>query len=159
MVRWIVCLVMMLAGLSGALADEPRRPGPVDALRVIYDGYRSNPTTGPEISGVYSARLQALIDADEAATPDGEVGAIDWDVFIGGNAWEISRVRLDIVAQSSERAVVRARFTNFRQPKDIAFDMVRENGQWLIDDIRTTNSQGPWSMVKTLTDAAVRQPQ
>lgn len=38
-----------------------------------------------------AAILRALIDADVKNTPDGYAPTIDWDVFVDGNNWEISK--------------------------------------------------------------------
>ncbi|WP_216074934.1 hypothetical protein, partial [Acinetobacter baumannii] len=76
----------------------------------IYDGYR-NAQPGPNLGPIYGDRLQALVDADRAATPDGEVGTIDWDVFVDGNDVALGAVAAALVSQDGDNAVVRARFT------------------------------------------------
>jgi hypothetical protein len=38
--------------------------------------------------------MQALIDADEKATPKGDAGTIDWDVFVNGNDWDIKNLTI-----------------------------------------------------------------
>ncbi|QCK86221.1 DUF3828 domain-containing protein [Phreatobacter aquaticus] len=160
MIRLVLAFLLSLTATWPITAAEaPRQPGPVDAIQAIYVAYRGATLGGPALRQVYSARLTRLIAADEAATPEGEVGTIDWDVFVNGNDWRLGPVTVDLIAQSGDRAEVRARFTNHEQPRENRFDLVREGGRWLVDDIRTTNSQGPWSMVKTLTDAASRPPQ
>jgi hypothetical protein len=47
-----------------------------------------------------AAILRALIDADVKNTPDGYAPTIDWDVFVDGNNWEISNVRITLVSRS-----------------------------------------------------------
>jgi hypothetical protein len=99
-------------------------------------------------------RLQALIDADEKATPQGDAGTIDWDVFVNGNNWELSKLTIALVSKSAAHAQVRAQFFNFKDPHDLLFDLVREDGRWFIDDISETKKGGNrWTMSKILTHA------
>ena len=92
------------------------------AIAAIYKAYQSAPAKGPDIGKVYSARLQALIDADTKATPEGEVGKIDWDVFVDGQEWEISELKIAVVSEDGDRAQVSASFNNLGEP---ARDAVR----------------------------------
>lgn len=156
MIRLVLAFALSLADVAAHAAEAPRISGPAQAIRAIYAAYEAAGTGEPTLGEVYSARLKALVAADEAATPDGEVGTIDWDVFVAGNDFQLADVAVDQVSQADDRAVVRARFTNHGQPRENLFDMVREGGRWLIDDIRTTNAQGPWSMARTLQEAAAR---
>lgn len=97
--------------------------------------------------------MQALIDADEKATPKGDAGTIDWDVFVNGNDWDIKNLTIALVSKSAARAQVRAQFISFK-PHDILFDLVREDGRWFIDDISETRvGSNRWTMSKILVHA------
>jgi hypothetical protein len=48
---------------------------------------------------------------------------------------------------------VRARFKNFGKPREIVFDVVRERGRWLIDDVQSTRTGARWTMSKILLGA------
>ena len=52
---------------------------------------------------LYSKRLQALIDKDEKETPEGMVGRIDWDVFVDGQDWQLSELKITPVSQARPR--------------------------------------------------------
>ncbi len=100
-------------------------------------------------------RLQALIDADEKATPKGEAGTIDWDVFVNGNDWALSKLTITLVSKSAAQAQVRAQFYNFKDPHNLLFKLLREDGRWFIDDISETKKGGNrWTMSKVLMYAA-----
>jgi hypothetical protein len=126
---------------------------PVSAITAIYKAYQTVPATAPDIGAVYSRRLQQLIDAERNSTPDGEVGKIDWDVFVDGQEWEIKELNVTLVSEAADRAQVSARFNNFAEPKEILFDLVREDGRWLVDDVQSTMKGGRWTMSKILTGA------
>ena len=106
----------------------------------------------PNIEGVYSERLQALIDKDQKETPEGEVGRIDWDLFVDGQDWQLTELMIVPVSQSATAAEVRATFKNFGEPRDILYTLVPEDDHWRIDDIQET-LKPRWTMSKILLDA------
>ena len=89
---------------------------------------------------------------DAKETREGEVGRIDWDVFIDGQDWKLTELKITPVSQTLSQAQVRATFKNFDKPSDMLFDLVLEDGHWRIDDIEKT-LKPRWNMSKILTDA------
>jgi hypothetical protein len=100
-----------------------------------------------------AAILRALIDADVKNTPDGYAPTIDWDVFVDGNNWEISKWELPWCRDPETHAKVQASFDNFGKPRKLLFDLIREKGSWRIDDISSIRSGARWTMSKILTGA------
>lgn len=145
--------VILIVVLCSSLVHAQTRNEPVALIKDIYKTYQAN-RDPPGYSDVYSSRLQALIDADAKATPEGDAGTIDWDVFVNGNNWQLSKLTIALVFKSDVRARVRTRFFNFKDPHDIQFDLVRENGRWAIDDISETKKGNRWTMSKTLRGAS-----
>jgi len=128
---------------------------PVALLTAIYKTYTDigpGEDGVPELSGVYSKRLQALIDKDEKETPEGDVGRIDWDLFVDGQDWQLTELKIVPALKEATRAEVRATFNNFGEPRDILYTLVLENGHWRIDDIQET-LKPRWTMSKILLDA------
>ncbi|HYK64258.1 MAG TPA: DUF3828 domain-containing protein [Patescibacteria group bacterium] len=144
---FVFCLM-----ISGAGAGERYDADPVRLLTAIYRTYTAT-TLQPGLPDVYSRRLQGLIDTDLKNTPEGDAGTIDWDVFVDGNNWEISNLKITLVSRSEGRAVVQASLDNFRKPRRLLFDLIRENGGWRIDDVSSTRQGGRWTMSKILTHA------
>ena len=144
-VAFLVCLAPAFA--RAAPADDP-----VAVIAAIYRIYQES-TNDPDLSDVFSRRLQALVDEDEKNTPAGEAGKIDWDVFVDGNDWALSNLRIDLASKSAGGARVRARFDNHKEPRELAFDMVREGGRWKIDDVASLRAGGRWTMSKILKGA------
>jgi hypothetical protein len=146
----------LLAVALGAAAPLNQVDGdPVTLIAAIYKTYTDigpGDDGMPGLSGVYSQRLQALIDKDEQETPEGEVGKIDWDVFVDGQDWQLTELNIVPVAQDEAQAQVRATFKNFGEPRDILFTLVPEDGHWRIDDIEET-LKPRWTMSKVLLGA------
>ena len=62
-------------------------------------------------------------------------------------------MRIALVSRAADTAQVRARFENFKEPRDIVFDLVRENGRWLIDEMSSPLPGHRWTMSKILQHA------
>ena len=122
-----------------------------DAVTLITAIYKTYETDQAELPHVFSKRLQALIDKDEKEAQGG-VGRIDWDVFIDGQDWKLTELKITPVSQTPSQAQVRATFKNFDKPSDMLFDLVLEDGHWRVDDIEKT-LKPRWTMSKILTDA------
>jgi hypothetical protein len=149
--RRIALIVLFLLGVfpaSAAPADDP-----LTLITAIYKTYQDPNNNNPGLENVFSRRIQDLLDADAKATPKGDAGTIDWDVFVNGNNWELSDVNITLEAKSVTRARVRARFISIKAPKDMMFDLVHEDGRWAIDDIAALEKGGRWTMSKILTHA------
>jgi hypothetical protein len=146
--RLVIAVILAVALGAAAQAPVPDSD-PVSLIKAIYKTYE---TDDPGLPHVYSKRLQALVEKDERETPEGEVGRIDWDVFIDGQDWRLTGLNIALVAKSAARAQVRARFKNFDHPCDMLFDLVLEDGHWRIDEV-TKTLKPRWTMSKILTDA------
>ena len=92
----IVVLALLAVVLSAASPPAGVDGDPVALLTAIYKTYTDigpGEDGVPELSGVYSKRLQALIDKDEKETPEGDVGRIDWDLFVDGQDWQLTELK------------------------------------------------------------------
>ena len=150
-----VGLVLLAIALAAASPLGHADSDPVTLITAIYQTYTDvghGEDTMPGLPGVYSKRLQALIDKDEKETPEGEVGRIDWDVFVDGQDWELTELEIAPVSQDAAQAEMRATFKNFGEPRDILYTLVLEDGHWRIDDIQET-LKPRWTMSKILLDA------
>lgn len=144
--------LILIFALFSASAPGQDASDPVALITDIYKSYTAENDV-PGYSEVYSKRLQALIDADLKAQEPGDSGSIDWDVFVNGNDWQVSELTITLVSKSAQRAQVRARFFNFKEQQDQLFDLVVEDGRWVIDDVRATRQGNRWTMSKILTRA------
>lgn len=150
-------VVFVLLGLALAAASPlgDADSDPVDLISAIYQTYTDiapGEDGTPDVEGVYSERLQALVDKDRKKTPEGEVGRIDWDLFVDGQDWQLSELKIVLVSKQAAQAQVRATFKNFGEPRDLLYTLVLEDGHWRIDDIEET-VKPRWTMSKILLDA------
>jgi Protein of unknown function (DUF3828) len=155
--RLVLALLLTIA-LGACAAGAAPDSDPVSLITALYKTYTENtPSLGgdpskPGLPHIYSKRLQALVDKDEKETPEGMVGRIDWDVFVDGQDWELTELKIALVSKAEAKAQVRATFKNFGQPSNMLFDLVREDGQWRVDDVEKTLPPR-WTMSKILLDA------
>ena len=153
----ILLMLLLAIALGAGSPHSPADSDPVKLITAIYETYQKNtPELGgggePGLPHVYSKRLQGLVDKDAKETPQGMVGRIDWDVFVNGQDWKLSELKITLVSKTADRAQIRASFKNFGDANNILFDLVRENGAWRVDDVQNTLPPR-WSMSKILTDA------
>ena len=109
----------------------------------------------PGLSGVYSKQLQALIDKDEKETPEGDVGRIDWDLFVDGQDWQLTELKIVPAFEGSRPGRGAGDLQEFWRTARHSLSLVLENGHWRIDDIQET-FKPRWTMSKILLDAPRR---
>jgi Protein of unknown function (DUF3828) len=151
--RLATALALLLALCAPALAQSDNDP--VALITAIYKTYTANEHDDPGQAGeddVYSKRLQALFDKDAAERPEGDEGRLDFDPFVDGQDWELSGLKISQVYRSGGEARVRAVFANFGEPRNVVFNLVREDGRWRIDDIAETLPPR-WILSKILVGA------
>jgi len=150
-----LCLILIAIALGAASPLGDADSDPESLITAIYQTYTDiapGEEGVPNVEGVYSKRLQALLDKDAKETPEGEVGRIDWDLFVDGQDWQLTELKIGPVSQDATQAEVRATFKNFGEPRDILYTLVLEDGYWRINDIQET-LKPRWTMSKILLDA------
>lgn len=139
--RAILALILALL-VAPALAQSASEP--VKTVRAFY--------AKDDINAVrfYAKRLRALYERDQREAK-GEVGRLGFAFHVNGqdteDKWE-KTLKLTALSSSADKAEVQASFKNF-SPQDIRYDMVRENGTWLIADVRSLKKE-KWQLVKIL---------
>src|SRR5215813_7864739 len=120
-------------------------------ITAIYKQYQGK--GDPKIpESIHSARLRGLMAADRKQTPKGEVGRLDFDPFVNGQDWEIKKLVVTETERKGDRATVRATFDNFDEPREIEFQLVRQQRRWLIDDV-ASRIKPRWTLSKILSGA------
>lgn len=145
--RLLLALILAVA-VGAASPPEGVDNDPVSLIAAIYQSYQDD---APLAFSFYSTRLQGLVDKDEKETPEGMVGRIDWDVFVDGQDWRLSELKIEPVSQQAANAQIRATFINMGEQKNMLFELVREDGHWRIDEIEATLPPR-WIMSKILAD-------
>ncbi|HXP04446.1 MAG TPA: DUF3828 domain-containing protein [Stellaceae bacterium] len=151
MTRRATLAAVFVLCFAGAAAAQSQAD-PVAFIRAIYASYERDKLAA-WFDRTYSARLRQLIDADQkSAKAAGDAGKFDWDPIINAQDWKLTDIKVALVSQAGDRAVVDAAFHNLGSDQQMRFDLVRENGKWAIDDIAAVNKPR-WSMSKILEGA------
>ncbi|HTN62851.1 MAG TPA: hypothetical protein VL147_15125, partial [Devosia sp.] len=87
--RSLALAVSLFVALTGIAMAQPYAT-PDALLQAFYAPYLTADANFDDEAAFRSTGLQALYDADAQATPDGEMGALDFDPFIDGQDWEIT---------------------------------------------------------------------
>lgn len=136
--------VLLLAAITAARADNPSAP-----VREAYRLERESlihrdakpPWRAPHRDRLFSKRFADLWATDERySEATHEIGNFDVDPFIAAQDNEdavLHDLVIDVVKRETNRAEVRARFTNFG-PITVRFVVIREKRRWVIDDILNT---------------------
>jgi hypothetical protein len=90
--------------------------------------------------------------ADAKRPPDGDEGPIDFDLTTDTNALTLESFVISIEKQGTDLATLSVELDYHKPyvssgPAIVTYDFVRENGRWLIDDVRTKR----WSVRSLLS--------
>jgi len=132
-------LVAALAALAAAPALAQNYDTPTAMLKAFYKPYIAGDLPDDQ-EGFRSEWLNSLYQADEESTPEGEMGAIEFDPYIDGQDYQITDFDIEELEVSDDAATVAVTFKNMGEPTTITYDLVYENGGWRIDDLAGENS-------------------
>ncbi|MFN7022999.1 MAG: DUF3828 domain-containing protein [Pseudorhizobium sp.] len=96
-------------------------------------------------SAYYSRGLNRLLQEDRDATPQGEVGAIDFDPVIASQDGMAENVEMTPPILIDDTAELEVSFSN-GEPVTLYYTLVREQGGWKVDDIANQQGDYPWSL-------------
>ncbi|KKB79976.1 hypothetical protein VW35_05800 [Devosia soli] len=132
-------LAAALAALAAGPALAQDYDSPSAMLKAFYKPYIAGDLPDDQ-EGFRSEWLNSLYQADEEATPAGEMGAIEFDPYIDGQDYQITDFNIDELEVGEETATVEVTFKNMGQPTTITYDLVYENNGWRIDDLEGENA-------------------
>ena len=138
----------LFLGLTG-LASAQTFDTPQALLEAFYAPYFSGEFTEDE-SPFFSDELEALYAADAEATPEGEIGALDFDPFVDGQDFELTDFEIGAPGIAGDYASADVTFNNMGRPTTLAYEFVMENGSWQIDDVVSTNPDNPYRLSEIL---------
>ncbi|WP_224702989.1 DUF3828 domain-containing protein [Devosia aquimaris] len=142
----------LFMAFTAAVAAQPYA-APEDLIAAIYEPYFGGAFPEDE-SAQRSMALQALYDRDQEITPEGEIGAIDFDPYVDGQDYEITDLVIGTPDISGDRAIVDVTFKNFGEPRALTYDLVFEDGGWKVDDLASTLGDYPYRLTEIFAMAA-----
>ena len=142
----------LFMALTAAVAAQPYA-APEDLIAAIYEPYFGG--TFPEDESLLRSKaLQALYDHDLESTPEGEIGAIDFDPYVDGQDYEITDLVIGTPDISGDNAIVDVTFKNLGEPRALTYDLVFEDGSWKVDDVASTLGDFPWRLTEIFAMAS-----
>jgi hypothetical protein len=96
-----------------------------------------------------SKGLRKIWRDSDARTAKGDQTPPGFDPITNSQDPKVREVKVAVEKQDAQRAVVAASFRSWVGPESrvtLRYDMLRENGRWLIDDIRGTIDGKEWSV-------------
>lgn len=100
-----------------------------------------------------SEALNALYAADEARTPEGEMGALSFDPYVDGQDMQLADFEIGEPVITDDVAEVEVTFTNFGEPRELEYRLVFENGGWRIDDVASMLPGSEYRLTEILAGA------
>jgi len=129
--RYLAFLALLLVASPVFAAGYSEPKALVEAL---YAGYLPPNEFPPDISVLQSKRLNDLYDADSKEA-NGEIGRIDFDPFINGQDYDVSKVEIGEPLVAAGKALVKVNVVNFGQPDEFGLLLVKEADGWKVDDV------------------------
>lgn len=152
--RRLALVPVLLLALAGPAFAQPFET-PEALLEAFYEPYFSNEFPENE-ADFRSAALNALYEADAENTPEGEMGALDFDPYVDGQDFDLADLVIGAAEEGDGWATVDVSFTNFGEPRHITYDLVFEDGSWRIDDLAGQNPEFAYRLSEIFEDASTR---
>jgi hypothetical protein len=130
--------------LVALLAPLHAHARPLDSARAftegLYEAYRHGEPDylGARASATFAPHLLALMRHDQAATPSGDVGALDGDPICDcqdDGGMKTGRIEVEDVAPGRALATVTLRFP--AEVTTVKLDLVSWHGRWRVADVHT----------------------
>ena len=138
-----LAILLGLASLTPAAAyDTPKA-----LLEALYSPYQKGPDfdwQSWDETQFRSKTLNALFAKD--AKESGGLGRLDFDPYIDGQDYEISKLTIGDAALSGDTAEVVVTFSNFGTPDSVTFELVKEPDGWKVDDVVNKNPDFAYSL-------------
>ena len=148
------------SGPAPALAQGPE---PAAIVKSIYA--KRDPYGGATSLQMRAPHRRALWKRSDDATPAGDEPVPGFDIASNSNDREVARAEVTVERRDGKRATVAAKLFNkgpgIKVPASddiVRYDLVRENGRWAIDDVRSTIDGKAWSLKALLRERLKQVP-
>ncbi len=164
--RLFVALTLSAAAASGPAFAQG--PDPATIVKSIYGkrdpyGAAESLTMRAKHRRALSRSLAALWKRSDDSTPAEDEPVPGFDIASNSQDREIARVEVKVDAQDSKRATVSAKLFSkgprIKYPASddiVRYDFIRENGRWVIDEVRSTIHGKEWTL-KGLLNEGLKQ--
>jgi len=135
----------ILGAISAAAIVTPSRAADAPALAFvtqIYNAYKGKGAKGQPLDGERAIRryfeptlAATMIKDQKDAARRGEVGLLDFDVFVDAQDWEISDFDIAVSETAPGKASATVKFTNQGSAITVKLELVSIKNDWRISDI------------------------
>jgi hypothetical protein len=138
--------LLILTALPSFAAGPFKTPQALIKALYAYDIEETAADAATPYQPFFSRGLNRLFQKDRDATPEGEVGAVDFDPVIAGQDGEAKGVKLSPPILTGDRAELEVSFRNGTEKVTLFYTLKREGGGWTVDDIANQEGEYPWSL-------------
>lgn len=103
------------------------------AAAYIRSFYPPDDPNAPEAR--YSPRTAALWDQCFRRAEANSDACMDFDMFVQGNDFDLSDLKVEQTSGDAKQAVVKAQFKNFGKDERVIFTLMHDDQGWMIDEI------------------------
>ena len=140
---------LLLGAVTTALA-APVFGDPRGLIEYAYAPYLNEADPFPDDpTEIYSPTLRQLWDEMAAKSEASEVPIIDFDPLINAQDYEVSEFTVADPVIEGDSATVVVSFTNFGEPQELHFELIRRAEGWKIDDIESVGEYS-WRLSELL---------
>jgi hypothetical protein len=150
MIRLLTTAVLLLGMAAASPVSAQPFDDPVALVEKIYEPYLAGEIPEGQHE-FFSATLETLFETAAAATPEGEIGPLDFDPVINGQDFDISRLRVQEVQNDGSAAIVEASFVNLGERQRILFMLTHGDEGWKVNDLQSVGPNFRWRLTELLS--------
>jgi hypothetical protein len=141
----IVNVVVWVQLLSAEPSKIAFQPSPIELVSNLYKQKKDSPffqTKSRElITKYFTERLSDLIWKDAVSTPEGDIGALDFDPLYDAQDVDVKNFKLREIKSGNGKSEVVASFENMGQKTKITFILLSTKAGWRIDNIKYSDDR------------------
>ncbi|UJW86734.1 YbjP/YqhG family protein [Devosia sp. SL43] len=149
--RLILALVAAAVVVAPAMAAETFSD-PKALVTAIYDDYQPGKLAGDptlyystKLKGIFDQSIENQVFASDAAMTGAEFKpASVFNPFLPDVSALLFDVAIGEATVIDDRAVINVSYHNFDQPRLVTIAMVREDGNWKVDDVASLGREDHW---------------
>jgi hypothetical protein len=146
----LMVAALLLGSVAAAVAAAPVFNEPRALLEYAYAPYLNEADPFPDDpTEIYSPTLKQLWDDMAAKSEESEVPIIDFDPLINAQDYEVTDFVVADPVIEGDAATVVVSFSNFGEPQELHFELIRRAEGWKVDDIEATGEYA-WRLSELL---------
>ena len=100
---------------------------------------------------IWTPRMQDLFRRDRKISAKRGIGNLNFDFPSSSQDPHISRLKIDLLSVISNKAVVRAKFKNWKDQMEIRYTFLMQGGKYLLDEVQSFGKNNEWILSNELS--------